>query len=302
MSLLLTNAVVVVVVAVAVVDVVAAVVVVSAGKPATNISPCTPAQEDIYTHVPEIKRTEDFATLQPNPKRPLPSETGSEEVEIDGRLRFNDEADELLTLWQAHPAPPPDPKHILIKETLREIKRARLAAETPKSVADESRYNEDIAVTRAMSSLLKQRDEALTRIRNIDGITSDYLVHPLVDFTDDESFDEAFNYANAGIDELISMDSQDLFYIGICCCPYRRFKGSDDLEIHYRGHEQQWRWMHLLVSCNGPTSARLEKALLATWRKHPRCTNKAPGGGRRGPCDTVAFVYCCIGNWDGPQP
>ena len=154
---------------------------------------------------------------------------------------------------------------------------------------------------RTYSSLLKQRDDALTRAQNIDGITSDSLTHPLVDFTDDESFDEAFNYANAGIDELISMDSQDLFYIGICFCPYRRFKGSDDLEIHYRGHEQQWRWMHLLVSCNGPTSARLEKALLATWRKHPRCTNKALGGGRRRPCDTVAFVYCCIGNWDRRQ-
>ena len=273
-----------------------------AGKLPTNIPLCIPSEEEVDIHVKEIKRTEDFAPLRPNPKRPLASETGSEEIQIDERLRFNDEADELLTLWQAPPAPPPDPRHIAIKESLREIKRARFAAETPKSVANESVYNEDIAVVRAMSSLLRQRDEALTKAQNIDGITSNYLFHTLVDPTDNDSFDEAFNYAHAMLDELISMDSQDLFYIGICCSPHRRFKGSDDLDCHYRGHEEKLRLMHLLVSCNGPLSARLEKALLATWGKHPRCTNKASGGGRRGPCDSVAFVYCCIGNLDCPQP
>ena len=105
----------------------------------------------------------DSASLRQSPKRPLASETDSEQVDIVGQLRFNGEADDLLTLWHAPLAPPPDPRDILIKETLREIKRAKFADEAPKSVADENGYNEDIVVVRAMSSLRQQRDEALTK-------------------------------------------------------------------------------------------------------------------------------------------
>ena len=243
----------------------------------------------------------DLAPLQESRKRQLAPETDSEQVDIDGELRFNDEADDLLTLLQAPPPPPPDPRHILIKETLRQIRRARFAEEAPKSVADESRYNEDIAEDRLMSSLRKQRDEALTKTQNVDGITSDCLFHSLVDPADEDSFDEALNYAHAMVDELTSRDCQDLFYIGICCCPYRRFKGAREMDCVYRGHEKKWRIMYLLVCCNGPVSARLEKALLATWRQHARCTNIASGGQGPGPRDSVAFVYCCIGELDRPQ-
>ena len=238
----------------------------------------------------------DLASLRQSRKRPLASETDSEQVDIDDQPRFNDEADDLLTLWHAPLPPPPDPRDILIKETLREIKRAKFADEAPKSVADESGYDEDIAVIRAMSSLRKQRDEALTKVQNIDGITSECLFHDLVDIADDDSFDEALNYAHAMLDELTSKECQDRFYIGICCSPYRRFKGSNELDCDYMGHERKWRVMHLLVSCNGPVSARLEKALLATWNQHARCTNIASGGQRAGPRDSVAFLYCCIGD------
>ena len=243
----------------------------------------------------------DLASLRQSRKRPLASETDSEQVDIDDQPRFNDEADDLLTLWHAPLPPPPDPRDILIKETLREIKRARFADEAPKSVADESGYNEDIAVVRAMSGLRKQRDEALTKAQNINGITSDCLFPNLVDPADNDSFDEALNYAHTMLDELTSKECQDLFYIGICCSPYRRFKGVNDLHCHYVCHEKKLRVMHLLVSCNGPASGRLEKALLATWRQHARCTNIASGGQGAGPRESVAFVYCCIGHLDRPQ-
>ena len=224
----------------------------------------------------------DLASLRQSPKRPLASETDSEQVDV---------TDDLLRMWCATPAPPPDPRYILIKETLREIKRAKFADGAPKSVADENRYNKDEAAIRLMSSLRKQRDEALTKVQNIDGITSECLFHDLVDIdADDDSFDESLNYAHAMIDELTSKECQDRFYIGICCSPYLRFKGCG-----YMGHEKKWRVMHLLISCNGPVSARLEKALLATWKQHARCTNVASGGQGAGPRDSVAFVYCCIG-------
>ena len=80
----------------------------------------------------------DLASLRQSRKRPLASEMDSEQVDIDGQLRFKDEADDLLTHWQAPPPPPPEPRDILIKETSREIRRARFADEAPKSVADES--------------------------------------------------------------------------------------------------------------------------------------------------------------------
>ena len=72
------------------------------------------------------------------------------------------------------------------------------------------------------------------------------------------------------IDQMIKFYGYNVeFYIGISERPVERFQ-----EHQSSGYTQ----MHVMLFPDSKASGNMEKRLISTWQKHPRCMNAGPGG------------------------